>query len=265
MEKKLKFACQTMSWKKVVEEDPELVMHSVRDAGYEGIEFAPIQSLEHLRDMALMAARHGLKLLNVHPPSGGSFLSVDYNAILGNESVEIKPCWRWDFGGRNPTMAAFRAAAARLEKTVHYVKAHGLKPFCHVHLDTMMETEEDMERLLSCSPDLYALLDTGHLCAAKGDPVQAIKRFGSRIAHVHLKDFYAEDHENWDRHAPGLWQTARFAEIGKGNCGLDVKGVLDALLEMDYRGWVSVELDHPQRPEPAHCRGSLKHVRSLGF
>ncbi|HHY98361.1 MAG TPA: hypothetical protein GX509_06445 [Firmicutes bacterium] len=68
------------------------------------------------------------------------------------------------------------------------------------------------------------------------------------MAHVHPKDLYA-GFKPYGHNQENFWQHNRFAELGAGNAGLDVKAVLQGLRRTNYDGWISVELDHP-RYEP---------------
>ena len=141
--------------------------------------------------------------------------------------------------------------------------------FLHAHLRTLIETVDDAERLMAAAPDLWLLYDTGHLLAAGSDPMQVFERDGlkHRIGHVHLKDAHADDPGNWNHRTGKFREEARFAELGAGNLGLDVKAVLEKLEEVGYEGWVSVELDFPYPPKPAAeaAKANRDYLRGLGY
>lgn len=59
----------------------------------------------------------------------------------------------------------------------------------------------------------------------------------NRIGHVHLKDCYADDPETWNYRTQRFGEQARFAELGAGNLGLDVKAALEGLEAVGYDGW----------------------------
>lgn len=88
-----------------------------------------------------------------------------------------------------------------------------------------------------------------------------------RIAHVHLKDFHADDPATWNHRSCRWGEQGRFAELGQGNFGLDVKAVLQVLQQVGYDGWVSVELDRPYPPRPPAeaARTSREYLRRLGY
>lgn len=128
----------------------------------------------------------------------------------------------------------------------------------------MIETVEDAEKLLSACPGLYLLYDTGHLTAARSDALKVFDKLGDRIAHVHLKDFFAKDPKTWDHRKSKWWNDGRFEELGKGNTGLDIKAILKGLESVGYDGWISIEQDQPTHHSPAEtAKINLEYVKSL--
>lgn len=122
----------------------------------------------------------------------------------------------------------------------------GLRTTFHHHGGGYIETPAEIEQLLERSnPELLGLcLDTGHFAFGGGDPAEAIRSFGGRIWHIHLKDFdptvaARSREENWD-----YLETLRmgvFSELGKG--AVDFPAVFSALKTIDYDSWVVVEQD----------------------
>ncbi len=80
--------------------------------------------------------------------------------------------------------------AERLDELGARLQDSGLTLAYHHHMGTVVQTEDEVDRLMdSCDDDGRALLlDTGHLTFAGGDPVRAATRHAERIAHVHCKD-----------------------------------------------------------------------------
>lgn len=261
---KFKIACHLITWGGEQRRDPEKVLREVAEAGYEGVEGLAASSPEELVELAKLAAKYGLHIVNVGAPDPR--MRIDFNLTLGNDAAEIPACRRADFGGLNPTDEDFKRAADSLKELIEYAQQFNVKPFHHAHRGTMIETVEDAVKLLNYAPGLYLLLDTGHLLAGRSNPLEAIEKLGDRIAHVHLKDFYAEDPETWDNHKSKWWEEGRFEELGKGNMGLDVKAVLQGLERIGYEGWVTVEQDRPTHHPPAEtARINREYLRSLGY
>ncbi len=114
-----------------------------------------------------------------------------------------------------------------------------------------VETREDLLRYLDERPGVFACPDTGHLALSGSDPVQTIRDLGSRCRYLHLKDLPA--HRVGQRTAPG----EKFCELGTG--ALDLPGVLRALEEIRYEGWIMVERDSR---EPDYVQ-SAKNMRAV--
>lgn len=266
---RFKLACHLIQFAGEESRNPEKVLREIADAGWDGAEGFLAGSADELVDLAAMARRFGLHLVNVRAPGERTIQSVKFNIALGNDAAEVPMLRRRDWGGRNPSVDAFERAARSIDEIVAFCTDHGVKGFHHVHLDTVIETVEDAERLLAASPDLWLLFDTGHLLLARSDPMQVFRSelLRERIGHVHLKDFHADDPETWDHHIHRFNEQARFAELGKGNFGLDVKVVLQGLEEVGYDGWVAVELDrpHPPRSPAEAARVNREYLRDLGY
>jgi inosose dehydratase len=104
----------------------------------------------------------------------------------------------------------------------------------HNHMGAFGEAPDDVARILDAADPrvVHFLLDTAHYQQAGGDPAAAIRRHGSRIRLLHLKDLAGK----------------RFVELGKGS--VDFKAVFAALDEIQFDGWGVVELD--QVPDNAN-------------
>ena len=238
------------------------------EAGWDGVEGIGISSSDDLIDMATLASRFGLHLVNVGG-HGPAIDAVKYNITLGNDAAEVPGLGRSDWGGDNPTETDFEQAAQTLDEILDFCDQHNIKGFHHAHLGTMIETVEDAEQLMSAAPKLWLLFDTGHLLAAGSDPMQVFDKpiLRNRIGHVHLKNFHANDPQSWNHRTQKFGEQGRFAELGAGNVGLDVEAVLSALAEVGYEGWVSAELDRPYPPRPPAEAAKVNrgYLASLGY
>ena len=59
----------------------------------------------------------------------------------------------------------------------------------HHHMGTVVQSQEDTERLMSETNDSVKLtIDTGHMLFAGGNSLKIIQDFKNKIAHVHCKD-----------------------------------------------------------------------------
>ena len=95
--------------------------------------------------------------------------------------------------------------------------------------------------------------------------MKAIKAHGDRIGHVHLKDFWAVDPKRWNHQKDKWWDEGRFAELGRGNMGMNIAEVMQALEDGGYDSWISVELDRAERAVPVAAKANRDYLKSLGY
>jgi inosose dehydratase len=142
-------------------------------------------------------------------------------------------------------------------------RAAGARIAFHPHAGTFVETPAEVERLAaSVAPDeLPFCLDVGHCLVGGGDPVAALRRFGERVSHVHLKDVDPVVLGRLrSREIVSFGDAVRqrlFTELGSG--ALDLDGVLGVLAERQYRGWLMVEQDSGW-PPPAESAAIGRRV-----
>lgn len=145
----------------------------------------------------------------------------------------------------------------------------GVRACFHNHVGTFVETEEEIERLLSATDPEVVFLgpDTGHLAWAGVDVVEFTRRHAARIKTMHLKDIDLRVREEghaagWDY--PTFEQHAIWTEIGDG--GVDFATVFNLLDGADFGGWLIVETDVTQQPSPYEsARISRENLRRFGF
>ena len=146
----------------------------------------------------------------------------------------------------------------------------GLRTVFHHHIGTWVETPDETRRLLDLTdPAILGLcFDTGHWAFAGGDPVQGIHEFSDRIWHVHFKDHEPDvarqsREQAWD--GPTSVGHGVFCELGGGD--VDFPGVLKALQEIGYAGWIVVEQDVlPGMGTPKEsAQRNREYLRSIGL
>jgi inosose dehydratase len=122
----------------------------------------------------------------------------------------------------------------------------GLAAVFHHHAGTYVETSKEVARLCDTTdPDLLGLcLDTGHYFFGGGDPVEAVRLYGTRIRHLHLKDVQLPILESARRDGLGFLDAVRrgvFCELGAG--AVDLKTVIQDMAACGYSQWAIVEQD----------------------
>ncbi len=122
----------------------------------------------------------------------------------------------------------------------------GVATAFHPHVATFVETPGELERLLALTdPDLVALcLDTGHVTYGGGDAAAIARTHASRIRHVHVKDVRTDVLSRAraeESDLPAAVSAGIFPPVGSGD--VDVPGVIGALRDAGYSGWLVVEQD----------------------
>ncbi|GAB2963685.1 TIM barrel protein [Nonomuraea fastidiosa] len=241
------------------------MVRALADAGYEGIDSGPIGYLGTGSELAERLSGAGLLLaggwvdLRYHDAEAfeqdlaGLDAALDFFAAAPEGDLPPRPTLAAPGtperfarpGGNAPGLPAseWPAYAARIQQAVNRCRERGFEPAYHHHLGTYVETPDDVERLLELT-DVELCLDTGHLLLAGGDPVECLRRWASRVTHVHIKD--GDNKILAQALADGvdlreLMGRGGFARLGEGE--LDLPAVIRTLDEIDYSGWVIVEQD----------------------
>ena len=140
---------------------------------------------------------------------------------------------------------------------------HGLQQVLHPHVQTMVETADDMNRVLD-GCDVKWCLDTGHMALGGQDPVAFAREAADRVGHVHLKDVNMSL-------APALMgreitimqgvQQGLFTPLGQGDVA--IAEVVEVLEGSGYRGWYVIEQDTAILGEmPAEGQGPVTSVQA---
>jgi inosose dehydratase len=161
--------------------------------------------------------------------------------------------------------AAWQRFGTGLGEVVARCRDRGYEPTFHPETGTYVEAPWEIERVLEVS-DIGLCLDTGHLLLGGGDPVAAVAAWSSRINQVHLKDarrsvmagIIAEG-------APvtEIWSREAFPALGQGD--LDADGVIAALGEIGYSGWLVVEQDTLPRTKERFERAAADQRANRAF
>lgn len=151
------------------------------------------------------------------------------------------------------------------------VKSYGIKPVFHPHGGTHVETEAQIDLMLSKIPAdvLRICFDTGHHIYVKGNDVyEYTKKIGDRIDFLHFKDLVESIKEDcWANGIPYATATKKnvFAEIGHGQIDWVKYGKI--LKEIGFDGYAVIEHDcYP--PVPGEClklqSRTGKYLESIG-
>jgi inosose dehydratase/3D-(3,5/4)-trihydroxycyclohexane-1,2-dione acylhydrolase (decyclizing) len=83
----------------------------------------------------------------------------------------------------------WREFGRRMTEVGKQTASEGVQLVYHHHMGTVVQSEEDVDKLMEVTgPEVHLLLDTGHATFAGADPVALAKRYRERIRHIHTKD-----------------------------------------------------------------------------
>jgi len=269
-------ALNPLGWYNTVEgPQPELapplgeIYRQVREAGFSAVHIEPPDDLA-LTEYAALLSRSGLR------PAPGYFhapfsqtdqlaevldrarRSAANHAQLGLDRVFIADQFADAARLVSPAQGAGHDPARlgtvieNLGAAAQAMVSEGVMPCLHQHVGTLIETPDEVERVLDeIEPSLLLFgPDTGHLAWAGADPAHIIRRHASRVGAVHLKDVHLEVARSGREKGEGYWEVAGhhlWTEPGRGDVNFDT--VLDALKGFD--GWFVIEVDIAEQPTPA--------------
>jgi inosose dehydratase len=131
----------------------------------------------------------------------------------------------------------------------------------HPHVGTMVETRDEVERVLNGS-SIMLCLDTGHLLIGGTDPLQLARRVPDRIAHAHLKDVNAKLAADVQQGTLTYTEAVRrgmYTPLGAGD--VDIASIVTVLRRHGFDGWFVMEQDTILDAEPTD-EGPLRDVQA---
>jgi inosose dehydratase len=169
--------------------------------------------------------------------------------------------WNW---GRHSVLdaAAWRRSAKMLAIIDEIVGEYGMIQALHPHLNTVVETRDDIQHVLDVS-DVGWTLDTGHMLIGGMDPLEFISTSFDRIRHVHLKDVHldlAAPVLDGERSIMEGVQAGMFCNLGQGD--VPIGDIVRSLEYSGYDQWYVLEQDAAiTTGEPEVGSGPLLDVR----
>jgi inosose dehydratase len=220
-------------------------------AGFTGVELFDGNLVHDGAETARALSEHGVALVAVY--CGGSFIhpgaleaelaKIDGVAALAAEHGAEQLVIGGGARRAQPLPEDYERLAEALERVVGIAERHGLVASYHPHMGTLVESPEEIRRVLSRTRIGFCP-DTAHLFRGGGDPAALIREYAGRIPYVHLKDVTAD---------------GTFVALGRGV--LDLDAALDALREQGYDDWLVVELDHAEDPAAAAAESYARLTR----
>lgn len=238
-------------------------MSEMKESGYDGIELGPwgyfptdysvLKKELDKRSLELVAGTAGgnfldnasiddlCKMIDEIANLLKHFSSAKYIVLLPSMYTDLET-------GKvvmNPNLSEseWKTYIANVQRAADHVSKYGLIGVFHPHVDSHIQTEEQIEYLLS-NTNVQLCLDTGHHVYGGGNPILFYNKHSSRIPYIHLKDCDLKVKAKMDKEK---WSFAKavteniMVEPGKGS--IDFAEFHKALLNKHYTGWTVVEQD----------------------
>jgi sugar phosphate isomerase/epimerase len=253
--------------------DHERVCRFVAGLGYQGLEVAPFTlapritdvTAERRREMRRQAEANGLRIIGLHwllaKTEGFQLTANDENVRqrTADYLVELARCCR-DLGGElmvfgSPAQRRIPAGATReqaadwavdtFRRALPGIAATGVKvclePLSPPEADFINTCAEAVAILDRLNHPSFVLHQDVKAMSTEAEPAaDLVRRFSQRLGHFHANDV--------NRRGPGFGST-------------DFLPIFQALHEVKYQGWVSVEVfDYSPDPETI-ARESLRYMK----
>ncbi|MGA2969506.1 MAG: TIM barrel protein [Acidimicrobiales bacterium] len=279
--------------------DAEFVLDEVSGAGYAGIDLGPVGYLGDGPVLAERLAQRNLGLAGAYlefpfsNPDELKNLYPDLDAMLDTFDAVVdnvpgprpRPTiadassdTRRLLPGRShsdPLLGLDSEAWAVFEIGLNDVltrcRDRGYEPTFHPETGTFVEATWEINKVLEIS-DVGLCLETGHIFVCGGDPLEVLRTSPERINHVHLKDAVRSRMDQViadNEPTPAIWTREVFCALGEGD--VDIDGILNELVRLDFEGWMVVEQDiFPQTAERfakaiADQQANRQYLSSRGF
>ncbi|MET0899720.1 MAG: sugar phosphate isomerase/epimerase [Mycobacterium sp.] len=258
-----RLGCSTISFR---HQDLETALTTIAGIGFEEIDLGALPGVcDHVpyvldeaavADVAATVAASGLRVRSINGDIG------DLNAPLAagpraerqrhlgmlvelaaatDARALVLPCGALEHAPVDSLAADLDLVAAELTAAARTTAEHGVELWTEsLHYFRLCCDTERAQQLSNRLPDEVGIvMDFSHIVASGGDPEDFVRRFGPRIAHVHIRDA-----------VPGN------INLSVGNGDVDFAFGLKTLAHAGYPGHFSLELEtrditHDQRPAAA--------------
>jgi inosose dehydratase len=158
----------------------------------------------------------------------------------------------------------FRDYGRKLTQLAEWMADFGVPMTYHHHMGTVVETQREIDLLMTNTGKAVGLLlDTGHLAFAGSDIAETTRKHGRRINHVHCKDLRGDvlkAARQKDQSFLAAILDGVFTVPGDGF--IDYHAFARLLFDIGYEGWVVVEAEQdPARAPPLeYSRMGHRHL-----
>ncbi len=264
--------------------DPATVLSQMREVGLVATEFGPdgfLPADPEARAKTLaqggLAAVGGFVPVILHDPATdpvpGIMEALRAFSVAGASTLVLAAATGTDGYDVRPVLddAGWQVLLTNLDRLAEVAGGSAITATLHPHIGTMVETADDVARVLAGS-SIGLCLDTGHLLIGGSDPVALVAEHAGRIRHTHLKDVDA----TWARRVQSgevsytdAVRQGMYRPLGRGD--VDIAAIVGSLEAAGYDGWYVLEQDTMLAGPPAagdhgpmsDVRASIEHLLTI--
>lgn len=168
---------------------------------------------------------------------------IDLAHRLGAKTISTEPGGPLEGMPRDTAMQMFIDG---LQQVLGHAGEKDITVLVEPEPDLLIETSDQYLALVDqCShPNLALNFDVGHFYCVGEDPVETVFKLKDHTRHYHLEDIPV---------------TREHRHIMPGQGGIDIRGVLSAIRQTDYAGFITLEL-YPYLDEPQVTSARAKAV-----
>lgn len=164
--------------------------------------------------------------------AGISLHAVGTVYFLKDEDDDIRSKFEYCKRAGAKVIVAGDPAPGTLPRIEKFVKEYDIRLAIHNHgpEDKIWHSPLDILKVVQAmDPRIGCCIDVGHTMRAGVDPVQAIRAVGPRLFNLHMKDLTNA--------------TAKESQVAVGEGLMPVRGIFQALIAMQYKGFVDLEYE----------------------
>ena len=265
--------CEVENWGHQMQ--PDRVFAEMASLGLTGTEFGPLGFLPvDPKQRAAVLAKLGMEATGgffpvvIHDPDVDPLPQVEaeldaYEAAGAKVLVIAAEQPGGNYNSKRPELSgeAWALLLNNLKRIDEYAASRGVTATVHPHVGTMIETKEDIERILA-GTDVGITFDTGHMFIGGTDPVKFSEEHADRVKHVHLKDVKLDLARKVQAGELSYYQACvqhMYTAVGSGD--VDIRAIMTNLVRAGYDGWFCLEQDNIITEEPAPGEGPYEDAK----
>ena len=276
----LKVGIQLFSVKEAMQKDPVEAIRKVASLGYKNLEFANHRAAEDpgvgfgvsVEEMKALLDETGSHAISAHvgPLNEETIDSViAYHRAIGSDTLVIPMAFY-------ESEEDAHAKAAEFNRLGQRCRENGMRLLYHNHYHEFQKLGEKtvMEILAEdCEPENLGFeLDTFWIMRSGHDPIEVMKKLGTRVKMIHQKDFsktspsavdvlsLAEPGKPITRETFGKFTSQEdFTEIGEGI--MNIQAIIDAARELGSVEYIILEQDATQKTEMESIEVSFGNLK----